>query len=76
MVETEEGKGLMPRSTFNYHLFCRNVGKKGQSRGQSPLLLPENCQNMRSKRLPRANSNFDEIEEMGGKGAASNHSML
>ena len=27
MVETGEGEGL-PRATFNYHLFCRNVGRK------------------------------------------------
>jgi hypothetical protein len=27
IVETGEGKGLS-RTTFNYHLFCRNVGRK------------------------------------------------
>jgi hypothetical protein len=73
MVETGEGKGL-PRATFNYHLFCRNAGRKRAV--SSHLCYHKIVRNMRIKALLRANYNYHKIEEMGGKGAASNHPVV
>jgi hypothetical protein len=73
MGETGEGKGL-PRAAFNYHIFCRNVGRKGAV--SSHLCYHKMVKMGEEKGLSRANFNYHKIEEMGGKGAASNHPLI
>ena len=69
MEETGEREGL-PRATFNYHLFCRSVGRKGLSRATFATIY--NGENMGSKGTswtPWTDLCYTNLIEMGkGKG--------
>ena len=74
MVETGERKGLS-RVTLHYHLFCRNVGRKG-------VFSSYLCYHKMVMRiwelmgLPRATINHHKIKEIEREGAASNLFLL